>query len=138
MPATPIRRPRALASIAAAVLGLALLAGCTGQQTPGSYSDSVERNFVRGCTTTAEGDGISADDAEAFCTCVYGKLSAEDGVDFDEFKQVNDDQIENPGPLPDSFTKAYDDCALDGETPAGSEDGVTEDSEPGSTTTTEG
>lgn len=111
MPATPSRRPRLAASLVAAVLGIGLLAGCAGQQAPGDYSGSVERNFLSGCTTTAEGDEATFDVA-GYCGCVYDELSNDEtGVDFDEFKKVNDDQIEEPSELPESFTKIYDRCA---------------------------
>lgn len=137
MPVIPIRRPRSSASLAAVVLGLGLLVGCAGQQAPGNYSDKVERDFLKGCTATATGDDASFDAAE-YCQCTYDALSAEDGgVDFDTFKQVNDDQVEEPGPLPAEFQAIADDCLAEqtGETAGATTDAGTQQD---ATTTTEG
>ncbi len=109
MPVIPIRRHRLVASVAVAAMGLGLLAGCAGQSTPDSYSDSVERNFLQGCTETAKKDGASFD-AVSYCQCAYDELSGDGGVEFGEFKEVNEDQVEDPGPLPASFTRVFDRC----------------------------
>lgn len=130
--ASPSRRHRLRASFATAVVGIGLLAGCTGQQTPGGYGDSVQRNFLRGCTTTSEGDGATFDVA-AYCGCVYDELSGdgENAMDFDEFKSINGDQIEEPSQLPESMTRVTDSCL---EQHGGSAAG---DGEAGGSTTTE-
>lgn len=137
MPATPIRRHRPAASFAAVVLGLGLLVGCAGQRAPGDYSDKVRRDFVEGCTSTSERDGASFD-AASYCECTYDKLSSDDGgVDFDTFKQVNDDQVENPGTLPKAFTTIAEDCLA--EQSGGSADAEPDgDVDQDATTTTEG
>ena len=137
MPATPIRRHRPAAVLAAVVLGLGLLAGCAGQRAPGDYSDTVERNFLKGCTATAVGDDASFD-AEQYCQCTYDALSADEGgVDFDTFKKVNDDQVEKPAALPKAFKAIAEDCLAEqsGESAAAGDDAVEQDS---TTTTTEG
>lgn len=99
----------------ALVTVVGLSTGCVGQQTPGGYGDSVEEDFVRGCTTTSTDDGATFADGTAFepaefCQCAYDALSGDGGVPFDDFKQVTDDQIDGPGPLPDSFTEVYASC----------------------------
>lgn len=124
MPASPIRRHRRAASLAGVVLGLGLLAGCAGQRAPGDYSSKVKTDFIAGCKQTANDDKASFD-ATAYCTCAYDALSGTDGVSFDEFKKVNDAQVEKPAPLPSSFTKIFTSCASD---PAG---GSTTTSAPG-------
>lgn len=148
--ASPSRRHRLRASFATAVVGIGLLAGCTGQQTPGGYGDSVERNFLRGCTTTAEADGATfeadgeAFDPEEFCGCVYGTLSGDGelAMDFDDFKSINGDQIEEPSQLPASMTRVTDSCRERQGEAAGGETGGSTTSEPDadqdSTSTTEG
>lgn len=112
MSATPIRRHRFAASLAGVVLGLGLLAGCSGQRAPGGYSDKVGASFVQGCTATAEGDNVNFD-AKTYCQCAYDALSGPGGVAFDEFKKVNNDQTEKPGRLPQSFTKVFASCSTE-------------------------
>lgn len=98
------------------VATVALLGGCAGQRTPGGYGDSIEENFKKGCETTSASDAPSTSTSfnvpmKDFCQCAYDRLSAKKGgVSFNEFKKVVDDQIDNPGPLPESFTKVYADC----------------------------
>lgn len=117
MPASLKRRTVARTLLAlVAVVGLS--AGCVGQRTPGGYGDSVQENFVRGCTETSNEDGATFD-VGTFCECAYDSLSGDDGVSFDEFKSVVDDQTENPGPLPDSFTSAYDSCTAEANSTGG-------------------
>ncbi len=104
-------RRRVAGSVVALVASLALLSGCAGQQTPGSYSDSVKDNFVKGCVTTSNDDapeGGASFDVQAFCECAYSRI--EKNVSFGDFKKVVDDQIEKPSALPASFTEAYADC----------------------------
>lgn len=134
MPATPIRRHRLSASLAGVVLGIGVLAGCAGQRAPGNYNDSVERDFVKQCTKTAEGGPGASFDAPTYCQCAYNALSADDGIDFDEFKRVNDDQTEDPGSLPAEFTDAFASCPT--ESGGGSASTTAEGS--GDTTTTGG
>ncbi len=114
MSRSPIR-PRVAAPLLAAVVALGLLGGCAGQRDPGSYTDAVEENFVRGCTDTAKSDAASGDVAEgkanynrADCQCAFTAIKKD--VPFSEFKKINSDLIEEPGPLPESFTKAFADC----------------------------
>lgn len=111
MSATPIRRHRLAASLAGVVLGLGLLASCSGQRAPGNYSDKVERDFRKGCVKTAQDDKVIVD-PRSYCECAYAALSdKQSGVDFDEFKSVNNDQTEDPKPLPAKFTKVFAKCS---------------------------
>lgn len=133
MSATPIRRHRLAASLAGVVLGLGLLASCSGQRTPGNYSDKVERDFRKGCVKTAQDDKVIVDPS-SYCECAYAALSdKQSGVDFDEFKKVNNDQTEDPQPLPAKFTNILDEsCSTE------SAGGSSSTPEGGDTTTTGG
>ena len=127
---------RAAASAAAVVVAVVVLAGCSGQREPTSYTDGVKTDFTSGCWTVLVGDAhpkditfeptdnreareakatkfgseaeISA--AKDYCGCVIKKITKD--VKFSEFKQVNDDLREDNGPLPESFQKAYSSCKL--------------------------
>lgn len=105
----PLKRRTVARTLLALVAVVGLSTGCVGQRTPGGYGDSVEENFVEGCTTTSNEDGASFD-VDTFCQCAYDELSGDDGIPFDDFKSVVDDQTEDPGPLPESFTSAYASC----------------------------
>lgn len=115
MSPSPIRRHRLAAPLLVAVVALGLLGGCTGQRDPSSYTDAVEENFLDGCIGTSEDDAADGAVAEganvwgrAECQCAYDAIKKD--IPFSEFKQVNSDQIEEPGPLPASFTKVFADC----------------------------
>lgn len=103
--------------MAAGVLALALLAGCTStQRSPSSYS-GAEDDFIEGCVERATADN-KADDSQTeisspktYCTCVFDALSdPKTGVKFSTFKEINTDLQSNGGPLPKGFQKAYADC----------------------------
>lgn len=133
MPATPIRRHRLAASLAGVVLGLGLLASCSGQRAPGNYNDAVERDFRDQCEDTARDDKVIVDPIQ-YCRCAYEALSdKQSGVDFDEFKKVNNDQTEDPQRLPAKFTNILDEsCSTE------SAGGSSSTPEGGDTTTTGG
>ncbi|HEX2574787.1 MAG TPA: hypothetical protein VHK88_00470 [Aquihabitans sp.] len=143
MPASRTHRHRLTAPLLGAVLGLGLLAGCAGQGTPDGYGDGVERAFLRGCESTARGDiegGGTADaslDVDSYCQCAYDELRQ--NVEFGEFKSVNEDQVEEPGPLPESFQRVFEGCRTGA---AGEGAGSTTEADGGGggegTTTTEG
>lgn len=103
-------RRRAVCALTALVLGVALLAGCTGQRTPGGYGDTVEKNFLKGCTENAATE-TSVGDVPTYCQCVYTAISDEDdGLPFDEFKAINDDLVEKSGLLPKKMTAFTERC----------------------------
>ena len=104
-------RRRRLASLAGAVVSLALVSGCAGQRAPTSYTDSVKKNFITGCTTVSTGDAALGTPTEAnqYCTCVFTEIKK--NVKFSEFKKINDDLTQSGGgPLPSSFQDAYTSC----------------------------
>ncbi|MCU1355565.1 MAG: hypothetical protein JWM89_983 [Acidimicrobiales bacterium] len=135
MPATSNRRRRLPVLVAVAALSVALLAGCSGQRDPGTYTSSVKRSFVSSCATQRALDdntAIKVTDTESltaktaavkkvigktaygayrsYCTCVIGKITKD--VKFSTFRTINEDLRLNGGKLPSSFTKAYDSCVL--------------------------
>jgi hypothetical protein len=106
-----------------------LVAGCSGQRDPGSYTPSVRKAFVEGCWTTtvlarhhstvdaSESAAAKAADigsateirtARARCGCVYGRLQKD--VSFGQFRSVNERLRSQGGSLPASFSKAYASC----------------------------
>lgn len=132
---SPRRPGRGIASaVTALVATTVLLAGCSGQRDPGSYTDSVKQDFVSSCWTTTVADLPTNDlklvpsdsrsereakaakvvpasevkAAKTFCGCAYAKLKKK--VKFGRFKSVNTDLRENGGKLPSDFTKAYASC----------------------------
>ena len=115
MTAISIRRRRT-GPVLGLVLSVALLAGCTGsQKTPESYTDGVRTEFIAGCETTMVADVKAGAEItvspKTFCTCVFDALSdKKTGIKFSEFKKLNSELQEEPGPLPASFTKAFDSC----------------------------
>lgn len=102
----PVRRRRG--AVVALVAGVALLAGCAGQRIPTSYTSGVEKDFVQGCTETYAGS--ESIDAGDYCQCIYDAVSGDDGLKFSEFRSINDDLTEDPGPLPAKLSKFADAC----------------------------
>lgn len=110
-------RPRPVRARAVAlVLGaLVLLGACSSQQSiPDSYGDTTRRNFTEGCEQTltddaGEDEAYSADIARNTCVCIYeGIVDGQDDIDpvpFDEFKELNEELSDNPGPLPDAIAE---------------------------------
>lgn len=139
MPATPIRRRRPVVLGITVVLSLVLLAGCSGQREPGSYTDGVEKSFNEGCweqkvldgddglakeLLTDEGLEIGDDELEpliekgadaevigaAKSYCQCAYDAIKDDVSFGDFKKTTDELRDDNGPLPASFQKAYAGC----------------------------
>ncbi len=131
--AIPTRRRNRLAATSVGVLlSLGLLAGCMGQQIPGSYGDGVRRDFVEGCAATLvrdrHPDDTRGDDGalldlaelrssfgqeigayETQCGCVYDRFEAD--VPYDDFRQAHEDLTEAPAAL-DDYDEFYEDCEL--------------------------
>jgi hypothetical protein len=105
------------------VLGVALVAvlgACTHQRSiPDSYGSTTEDNFIEGCvdtlTSTSDdvpGDAYTDDEANAICTCSYEAISDPDtGIPFDEFKEINEAQEEDPTALPPEIADPVEACA---------------------------
>ena len=121
------------ASLVAVVV---LLGACTGQEETKSYSRTVEKEFLFGCTTGGEArmeDGrfVQSDttdpeereqvekarermkaevpEIEKICACTYEKL--EKDVEFDELKKITNDLERDPDELPNKLTEISDSCA---------------------------
>jgi hypothetical protein len=118
--ATLIRR-RGLRAVGAAAIALVALAGCTTGQSSASSYDEARKNFLEGCIETAEADNeaieAGAEGAEgatrisspkAYCECVFAAL--EDEVEFDRYREVNDELKEEGGPLPEDLLAVYASC----------------------------
>ena len=105
---------RLLVGLAAAVL---VLGACTGaRQIPDKYGDTTSKNFSEGCIDSmtsgrGEGEAFSRTDARAVCSCAYdGITDAQDGIPFEEFKRITEEQEEDPADLPPRFREIIADC----------------------------
>jgi hypothetical protein len=96
-----LRAPLAAVALAA----LVLLPACN-QPTPTEYNDSTEENFLEGCEAQGESQGIRA--VRDYCECTYEAITEE--IEFERFKEVNEDLSEDPGPLPDDFQELAAGC----------------------------
>jgi hypothetical protein len=85
--ARPQRRRFAAAGLLL-LLAVAVLGACSSQIT--AYSDKVRNNFVSGCTKPANGADKAAALPEPVCRCIYSKITADNGLSFNEFKKVQD------------------------------------------------
>ena len=131
MPATRIRHRRPSALLGVLALSVAVLAGCSGQRDPSSYTGQVKTSFVASCWTnllldahqdikvsdTDSLDSKSAvvtkkvsktelDAAKESCNCTYKVFTKH--VPFGDFKKANDDLRQDGGKLPSSITKKLD------------------------------
>lgn len=136
MPRTAARRDRLRLPVplAAFAVAVSLLGACTGRSTASSYSDSVEEEFLFGCTTggrvAVDGRAVRSDttdqaerkaiaDAKAtladevpgidgICQCTYDRL--EKSVPFDDLKKVTDDLEREPDALPANLREIGEAC----------------------------
>jgi hypothetical protein len=87
-PAPRRRSTRRRVALAASVLALLVVAGCSTPGQVDEYSDAdfqVRDNFIDACLT-ANGDGDLTDaEAQTFCECWYTAIETE--VPFDQFKK---------------------------------------------------
>ena len=109
---------RSLLAVAAMV---ALLGACTqGRTVPDKYGDTTRENFMDGCveTTTGDGDGrtFTEEEGDAICECAYEGI-VED-IPFSEFKEINEQQEEDPTELPQEFQDIMADCVSSESSPA--------------------
>lgn len=114
----------------ASLLALVLLGGCGAQRVPSSYTGSVEKNFNKACVAQGRSGGKDkVSDIKSLCTCSYREIKKT--FRFSEFKKINSDLSEKPGPLPAKMVKIVDGCtARSRET-----GGTTTSSTPSSSTT---
>lgn len=124
MPAVPNRRRASV--LAAVFLSLVVLAGCTGQRDPDSWSDGIKTEFVETCDGTAAAtEKNQAVKAELLknkqpterCQCVIDHL--EKNMDFSDFKSANNDRrdakaSDQKALNEPAFKKAYDACPVGG------------------------
>lgn len=112
------RRARRRAALAGVALA-ALLGACTHQRSiPDSYGSTTEDNFIEGCvetlTSTSDdvpGTTVADDTANAVCTCSYEAISDPDtGIPFEEFKEINAEQEEDPTALPPEIADPVNAC----------------------------
>ena len=129
--------PRHLRLLPAALVAIVVLLGaCTGQEQTKSFSRTVEKEFLFGCTTGGDakmedGSYVQSDttdpaekeqieeakarmkaevpEIEAVCACTYDTL--EKDVEFDDLKKITNELERRPDDLPDSLTKISDSCA---------------------------
>jgi hypothetical protein len=129
--------PRHLRLLPAALVTIVVLLGaCTGQEQTKSYSKTVEKEFLFGCTTGGDarmddGSYVQSDttdpaekeaieeakarmkeevpEIDAICACTYDKL--EEDVEFEDLKKITNDLERDPDELPDSLTEISDACA---------------------------
>ncbi len=125
-PARPSRRLRLLLVLVTCLL---VLGACAGRrQIPDKYGDTTRDNFQEGCVEALTvktddlsdsefvaddlgGTGpVSAEEASDICSCSYEGISGPDGIPFEEFKSINDDFEDDPGPLPESVTSIVTGC----------------------------
>lgn len=113
-------------------LGL-LLTGCASvpSNTPEAYDDTaadgtviVEANYMEACLASGEG--------ETECQCYYDGLV--DNVEFEDFKEFEDQVEADPTDVPDEYQDIVDDCQGGARTPTTDDEGG--DGDDAATTTT--
>ncbi len=112
-------RARAVALVLGAVF---VLGACSHQQRiPESFGDTTRKNFAEGCEEAltdkdGEGEALSDEIAENTCRCIYeGIVEGQDGIDavpFEDFKEINSELSDTPGPLPEAISDHVDACKV--------------------------
>ena len=115
MPTPSTRSHRHL--VASVVLTLGLLTGCMGQQDASDYGDDVRRDFIAGCDGSAFADeperealqegSLPTEECAAAYECI------EKNVPFADFRSVNSDLRDEPGPMDPLIMEALADCGID-------------------------
>ena len=104
------------------VVMVVLLGACTqGRTVPDKYGDTTRNNFLDGCVQTTssdsgEGETFTEDEARDICVCAYEGI-VED-IPFSEFKEINEQQEEDPTELPQEFQDIMADCVSSETSPA--------------------
>jgi hypothetical protein len=75
------RLPHLLVLLAAVVL----LAGCSRDLGPKTYTDEVKANYTKTCVDGST-EKLGAAAAATYCECTYAAISAPAGIHFDRFK----------------------------------------------------
>ena len=113
MSARSHRRPRIVVALLGTVLAVGLLSSCSGQRDPSSYTSGVKKQIVLGCVDQGKQDQKDGKAGKDFwnsseCTCAMQRIIKD--VPFSKFKEIENAQINEPAPLPESFTKVYASC----------------------------
>lgn len=99
------------------MLTLGLLTGCMGQRDASEYNDDVRADFIAGCDGSAFADEPEREALEEGSldteTCTEAYDCIEENVPFDDFKSVNSNLREDPGPMDPLIMNALDDCGID-------------------------
>ena len=125
----PNRLPPLLVLLAA----LLLLAGCSRDLGPKTYTAEVKDNYTANCVAGST-DKLGATGAATYCECTYAAISAPapPGIHFDHFKSFETylrehvgDDINTREDLDktdkyDDILKIFDSCTVSGPVPAGS------------------
>lgn len=114
MSARPHRRYRLVVALLGTLLAVGLLSSCSGQRDPSSYTSGVKEQIVLGCVDQGKKDqkepGAETKDfwTTSECTCAKDRIVKQ--VPFGTFKDIENAQINEPTPLPKSFTKVFESC----------------------------
>ncbi|QYG91540.1 hypothetical protein HC251_03190 [Iamia sp. SCSIO 61187] len=112
-------RPRPTRARAAGLFLVAAVAlgACSHQRDiPDAYGDTTEGNFIEGCEVAltdddGAGPAFSDDDAQAVCECSYEDISnPETGIPYEDFREINDELEQEPGPLPEAIRDLVQTC----------------------------
>ena len=120
------RLPHILVLLTAVVV----LAGCSQNQGPKTYTDEVKSNYTKTCVEGST-QKLGSTAAATYCQCTIDALSAPNGIHFDTFKSfetylrehVGDDintrdDLAKTGKY-DAILKIFDTCAPVGPTASG-------------------
>ncbi|MBS1847231.1 MAG: hypothetical protein JST73_03050 [Actinobacteria bacterium] len=102
------RRASSLAVVLAALIVVS--SACVNHRDPTSYSDSVRKNFVTGCTdgfkTSTNGRDADAAAHAKLCGCIYAEMTKKStGIPFEQFKKAQDAIRANPTKPSNSLEK---------------------------------
>ena len=77
---------------AIAVPMLLIIAACTPSATPEEYNATTRDNFMEACQDERAEPRDSVAD---ICECSYDRITASDGIPFEDFKSLDDDLRSN-------------------------------------------
>jgi hypothetical protein len=114
--ASPASRPTRARRAALALALVVGLGACSHQRSiPDTYGETTESNFTEGCEgalteSSGSGEALSNEDAGNVCECAYEAISGDGGVPYEEFKQITEDQEEEPSALPEALAEPIETC----------------------------